>query len=443
MQKLIFLIFSALFLSFTLYAQELSDENLDDFFSVPDETVEEAAVNTENIDQTEDPINSIDDLFDQPDDTKAQDDNTEEAEQVDIEALTKNDAPVIRGKLSLSGAVAMGLMSWPQLDSNDFLTELYNSFDTSAYFAMTPTISFDIRPNSYFRFYTSLSSSLSESTLRFSTPSIGELFIDYTYKDSIFFRVGDQGVAWGQGQLLNNPGNIVSDVADGVSIKSFIPLGSNGLTWLFYLNSSWGLSNITNPLYYAYAALFETTLGSLTVGFSGKYREGMSQELIGGIYLKTVIGEVDFALEYRGDFDLYYEEGSWLWPTTYAVANFFWENSDIGVKLLGEYEFAHGPGVRVMGLWTPYGRHLAGIGVSFSKLLIGNMKPGIYWKHAVMDNSGQFVIGLSGTFAPMITANLGIPLVYGKAGGYYMQNNDDPEDRLLSAALQLSISTSF
>ena len=230
-----------------------------------------------------------------------------------------------------------------------------------------------------------------------------------------------------------------------MSIKSFIPIGANGLTTLIYTDT------ITSPLYFSYAALFETTIGPLTSGISAKFNRTFEQELITDLYIKTVIGEADIALEGRFDFDLGLSSKNYLWPTSRSLINFFWENSS--VQLLGEYMFAIGPKVTVntgwdeendvSTQWAEYGQHRLGLGAIAKKAMIGKFKPGIRWYHNFTDNSGQFVFGLTGPFAPMITANIALPVTYGPDYGYYSLSNEDPENRVLSLIIELELSSSF
>jgi len=134
--------------------------------------------------------------------------------------------------------------------------------------------------------------------------------------------------------------------------------------------------------------------------------------------------------------------------------NFFWENSRIGFKVLGEYLFAYGPEITtstgwtdtttILTEWAEWGQHRAGLGVISTKPQFGKWKPGIRWYHDFVEGSGQVVLGLTGPVAPMISANIAVPIVYGPDYGYFWQNNeDDPGNRVLGLIVQLSISSSF
>ena len=456
--KILYFCLIFLILPITSYSQ-VSVDDIDALFNTPDETLndeysegDEKSYTDSETTENENEEMTLDSLFETPDETIDNPVNDaegdKEEDRVDVAALTKSDKPVVKGSLSVEGAIALGFLDWPYGLDDSYFSQLGAAFDGSAYYSMSPTFTIDVRPKSYFRFYTSISTALRRSTMSFGSPSFGELFLDYTFKDTYFFRVGKQSLTWGQGLLLNNIGNFVEDVEDGIAIKSFIPLGINGLTTLLYADGS-----STSPLDFSYAALFDMSLGPLSLGFSGKFNRTRSQELITDLYLKTVIGEVDFAFETRGDFDLSFEENEYLWPTWQVLTNFYWENSELGIKFLGEYTYALGPNVTIntgwaeddsiLKSWAQYGKHRLGIGLLSTKPWIGKFKPGIRWYHDFSDTSGQFVIGLTGSFAPLITAEIGIPIVYGPDYGYYRLNNEDPENRVLSLIFQLTLESSY
>ena len=449
---------------FIAFTQEVFDD-IDDLFNTTDETIEDDSAKSDTEDaETPHEEMDIDSLFESPDetldDTEAVDKNQENAEKteeesedkVDIASLTKSDKPTVKGSLGVEGAVAIGFLDWPVGVDETYFTQLGGEFDGSAYYSMSPAFTIDVRPTSYFRFYTSLSTSLSRSSLSFGYPSFGELFIDYTFSDTYFFRVGKQSLTWGQGLLVGNIGDIVNDVDDGIAIKSFIPLGPNGLTSLLYTTDG----SSVNPLNFSYAALFDMTVGPVSMGLSAKFNRTMDKELLADLYLKTVIGDVDVSLEARGDFDMSFGgfDGSvYQWPTWYAQTNFFWEDSGLGIQLLGEYIFSYGSDITVNNgwkddgtiktTWAEYGQHRIGLGIRSTKGWIRDFKPGLLWYHNFADSSGQFVLGVSGTFSPLISAEIGIPIVYGPDYGFYRLNSDDPENRVLSLIVRLTLESSF
>lgn len=453
-----------------LFAQD----DVDDLFAVPDETVEseetsETEVSAESAAE-QDPVGD-----ESTSEDAAEDDSTKD-EAIDIDALTTRDKPTIKGSVALSGSIAGGFLDWPVPEEGTAYGDVvWREFDASVYYEMSSSVSVDARPLPYFRYFAKLSTSMDEGRFNFPTPSISELFVDYTLADRYFFRVGKHGMSWGQGQMLGNPGNLVSDVKSGIAVKMFMPLGVNGLTSVIYVKDGW-LSSTTSPspLDFGYASLFETSAGPFTFGFSGKFNRNLEQSLIGDVYVKTNLLGVDVALEGRGDFDVYPARGdagtvgsigpSYLWPTTQALAHMFWESSELGLQLIGEYRFSYGPEVQTrIGpfpssgesetasddqddpnlVWAPWGVHRSGVGVVFTKARIFGLKPGLRWYHQYNDHSGQIVAGLTGTIAPMLKINIGLPVTYGESWEYSRQNNEDPAGRVIALIVQLSLSRSF
>lgn len=405
-----------LLLPLFLFAQD----NVDDLFSLPDETITGSEEDDSN-------------------NTQSADDSEEEAgegeEQINLAALTQSE-PIVKGSVSLSGALVAGFKEW------DFSTD---GESLSAYYTMDSAFSVDVRPTSDFRFFSSVKVSFDQESLGISSPTVNELFVDYTLADTIFFRIGKQTLTWGQGnlqgQMIANPGNLVSDISDSVALKAFLPLANNGLTLVAYPGGT-----STSPLDFAYAALFEASLGPLTFGISGKFQRTLDQALIADLYLKTAIAGFDLAVEARMDFDPFPERDGYLEPTIQAVSNIFLDSS-IGIRLLGEYSFAYGPNVRVYTSGeekvAEAGEHIIGLGFLLTSLFANDWRPGIRWFHHLSDGSGQVITGITGTIAPNLKADIAVPLIYGASGGYYPRENPDPGKRKLSLLLRFTLSTSF
>ncbi|MGI9255825.1 MAG: hypothetical protein ACR2PY_02705 [Salinispira sp.] len=404
------------------------------------------------------PQDAVDDLFSSPDETLSEgaegsegdgdggdagegDGGAEDADgggssggQGALDVLAGiNTGTTVKGSVSMSGSVVAGFHNW------DFSTA---GETVSAYYELKSGVSLDVRPTGDLRFFSSLSVGLNADAVNITAPAIGELFVDYTLADTVFFRVGKQGLTWGQGNFIANPGNLVDDISEGISLKTFIPLGNNGLSVVIYPGGT-----SSSPLNFAYAALFEFSAGPLSFGLSGKFQRELDQALSVDAYLKTVIAGIDIALESRVDFDTYPERDGYVPPRVQAVSNVFWE-SDIGLRLFGEYFFAYGPQEVIYISETETvpaeaGTHIGGVGILFPDLFGGDWSPGLRWFHNFSDGSGQVVAGITGTIAPHLRLNIAIPAVYGASYGYYQRNNDDPERRRLSLVTQLTLSASF
>ncbi len=344
-----------------------------------------------------------------------------------------NTGTTVKGSVSMSGSVVAGFHNW------DFSTA---GETVSAYYELQSGVSLDVRPTKELRFFSSLSVGLDADDVNITAPAIGALFVDYTLADTVFFSFGKQGLTWGQGNVIANPGNLVDGISNGISLKAFIPLGNNGLSVVIYPGGT-----SSSPRNFAYAALFEFSAGPLNFGLSGKFQRELDQALSVNAYLKTVIAGIDVALESRVDFDTYPEREGYVPPKVQAVSNVFWE-SDIGIRLFGEYFFAYGPQevIHISETETvpaEAGTHIGGVGMLFPDLFGGDWSPGLRWFHNFSDGSGQVAAGITGTIAPNLRLNIAIPAVYGASYGHYQRNNADPEGRRLSVVTQLTLSASF
>jgi hypothetical protein len=374
------------------------------------------------------------------DDGAAQQEGDEEG--VDLEALTTFPT-TFRGSVKSSAGAALGFEEWPGSDAADD-REAEDLLRGSGVYDMSATFSVDARPEPYLRFYSSVKTELNEDAMSFTTPAVNELFVDYTLAERYFFRAGKQNLKWGQGRLLGNPANLVDRVDDGVAIRATSPIspaiGGGSLNGVIYSKRSWVEEYRSgHPAAFAYAALYENTLGPLSFELSSHYKEN---ELVGSA------ASVSFGL---GPFDLTFE-GLGRWdsqdPTDGlkeqgALAQLLYENSDRSWTFLAEYEYDS--------TVSDYQGQYAGIGIQAPKFGGGGWRPRLRWKHAFQDASGEVVPAISGTVAPRLTASIGVPVVYGTPGSYYREaqneTEDDedaiPVDDVVSVLLGVSLSFSF
>jgi hypothetical protein len=345
-----------------------------------------------------------------------------------------NPEPQLSGTVDLALAGAWGLVDWQSTQT-----------DLSGYADFSSGISLDVRPRSDVRFFSRISTALSASDLSIPMFGLSELFFDYTFEEAVFFRVGKQTLAWGQGLLLGNPGNLVSDIAGSFSMRAFTPLGTNGLTVIAYGNPAWYSgpeSYPVSPYYLAYAGQLETSVGGVNLGFSGKFRYLEEQSV--AAYFKTVVGSTDVVMEGRvtssdvltgvpADYDYY------------ALLGAFHEFPNW--RFLSEYQFE--------AVWnsTLAGRgilHRGGVGFLSSSFWVAGWKPGFRWFHALetMDgqylrHSGQITIGATRPVNSVLSLDLGIPITYGSPDSFYRVNNEDPGGRVAAVVLQLNLNVNF
>ncbi|MFP4180439.1 MAG: hypothetical protein ACLFSA_10335 [Spirochaetaceae bacterium] len=437
---------------------------MDDFFDTPDETLdvqpieeEEDALQeeTEQEGEQEDPEDEPDGQDQEQGDGQDQADKDQEAaDSVDIGELTTSPLK-FSGSVTAGVGAGVGLESWPEaLAWNDIKRQTR----VSGFFTNPATFRIDARPHSYLRFHLKMDFALDENEMSYTGPNIKELFTDYTLADTVFFRAGKQSLTWGSGRLIGNPANLVSDLSSGVGLKMSLPAGPGTLDGVIYSKEAWVDEHVQpyDPKAFAYAGLWESTMGPLTMNLAGHYRiDGDGIGKVGNsLSLSFGLGEVDVDTDFVGHWDTEgfpknFPGGNPSWE---ALGRLFWENDDRSLSFLGEYLFDSS----VAG----YLGHKAGIGVKFPSLASGGWRPSLRWKHAFQDHSGEVVLGTEGTVAPKLKLSVGIPLVYGAPGSVYREElasqaaspfdaeEDDneyniPVENVVSLLLSLKLSFSF
>ncbi len=135
-----------------------------------------------------------------------------------------------------------------------------------------------------------------------------------------------------------------------------------------------------------------------------------------------------------------------------ALANFLYRSPGGGWTLAGEYQF---DGADIAD--DDGGRHLVGGAVSMPAFGRGGWRPGIRWRHAPADTSGEVLTAIRGTLAPSVNLEVGLPVIYGTPGSYYRDalaasvaggDDDDesdliPVDNVVMVLFALSLSIQF
>lgn len=379
---------------------------------------------------------SLDDLFNTPDDVTADDggadggeepgeesdlegDGTDSSGGIDIDALTTGPTTVT-GSVSASAGANLGFNEWPGSAAAGDRTPR-DLLEASAGYTMSTSVAVDGRPEPYLRYRAKLSSSLNPSSLGMSTPAFNEIFIDYTVRDAVFFRAGKFGMGWGRARLFSSPGNLVSAVSSGAALRGSAAVGLGSVTGVIYTTPALiDAYEQGDPRSFAGAAQLEQTAGIFTLEFAGHYQHEADPLTAATITMNignlTLAGEERYRLTYENagvhDLDAVIVE---------SVANFFWENSSRRWTFWGEYNHnatrrdaeVGDDGVR------RDGRHLVGLAMKAPSLGAGGWRPQLTWRHAVGDQSGQVIVGTSGTIAPSLKLSFGMPVFYGKPGSYY------------------------
>jgi len=439
-------------------AADESQIDIDDLFLQDVSAAEPAAENSES----DASAGSLDDVFDDAEDTDAENEEsassqgTDEDEQaVNLDALTTSPLK-FSGSVSAGLGMGLGIREWPnQSGSGKTFWEL---FRPSGFYSSSALFKLDARPLPYARFYTSLEIGMDEDSMVFSGPSVKELFIDYTLQDTVFFRVGKQSLTWGQGRLLGNPANLVSRVSGGVSVRASGPAGPGTLNGVIYIKN-WADNPYSeiNPKSFAYAGLWEATSGAAAYSFSTHFidDDGTEEDIALSSSVSCNLGPVDAAADVTGHWDIdavsakLSEQDFSVWqPDEWSVmGQLFWENADRSVSLLGEYQYD---------TTRKDAEHHAALAVKLPKLFGSGWRPAISWKHAFQDDgSGEIIAGISGTVAPKLSMSIGMPVLYGNLGTYYREaayesgseiNHDAlliPTDDVASVLLAWTLSFSF
>lgn len=364
---------------------------------------------------------SIDDLFNDPE-MGIVEDETEEA--VDPDELTTLTTSIFSGSVSAEAGLAGGLLDWTwPIDPVDDLS-------LSPYYAMGTTLRLDARPTPTTRFFARIGAEVPDGgSLVFDALEIEELFLDYTFADTVFFRVGKQSLTWGNGEIFN-PANLATEVSDSTSIKASLPVGPLATTLVAIAKDSFftdpelpGIAEV------GVAGLVEGSVSPVSMGVSSAFQSNDGLRV--AAYAKSVLFGMDVLAEGTARWNPSFASAEWS-----ALTGLYWEGTNIGLVLVGEYL------VESERLSDGFGSTI-GIGVGARDLLRDGWNPGLQWLHAFFDGSGEVTLGLEGTLGNNLDVSFGLPIVYGPVGTTYREDGADPENRVIAGLVQFSVSVSF
>lgn len=423
-----------------LWAQDEFEESIDDLFSQEPKGGEGDVSKTETDPGAEDPAGGT------PEEAPDEQASGQPA-AVDIDELTTSPTKVT-GSVSAGLGMGAGLEEWPGSEAagGEAFGDLMRY---SGYYYTRAKVQVDARPQPYLRFFSSIETELDEDSLQFTDPAIGELFVDYTLADTVFFRIGVQNLTWGQGRLLDNPANLVSRVSDGVAVRTTFPIWRGTMSGVIYGTPGWIDNPYRNidPRVFAYAGQWDTSFGpnALTVSGHLKRLDNGEEDIGGALSFSRGIGPFDLALDMTGHWS--WENPQWTPADWQALGQLLWENTTRSWSLLGEYQFDSSV--------TAWRGHYAALGLKMPKLGGGDWRPTLRWRHAFQDDSGDVLAGISGTIAPKLKLSIGVPVFYGGPNTYYrqaledsMDDEDDPvfllpEVNVASFLLAVGLSFSF
>ncbi|THB64002.1 MAG: hypothetical protein D6B26_05410 [Spirochaetaceae bacterium] len=364
----------------------------------------------------------VDSLFQEEDNFKGNppeaEEEPEEVPVLDLDELTGNKGPQFSGKVSVNGGVMYGWTDWPYSDGEDG-PNLEEVSTATVYSTFGTRVALDVRPNSYTRFYSSFSYSMDQRTLTFSGISVGSTYLDYTYKDNWFFRIGKQGFSNGQGRILNNPGNLFSAMSSGVAVRMTVPVWGNSLNTFMFGTEEWLEGYLPTHRRLAFGFTYNKSFDAITVGTAAWYRhEEQQTPFRTSLYVKGALAGIDLAVEGSLRMNPWELEQE---PVFWTVANAYWEDSEAQWRLGLEHQYGSGDG-------SSAGHR---IGAALRTPAVLGWRPAIRWRHSLRDWSGEVVTGLSRTIAPGVSASLGVPVVYGLEGSLFQLEDAEKETDVL------------
>ncbi len=355
---------------------------------------------------------NLDSMFDDPAaDTVLANTDTDHLSQ-----FVKNDGIKFSGSFTTTGAVIAGWKSWP------VISDLTSNFDGTLGLVATANLIIDAKPSPDFRLYGTVVTSMDPLTSpTWSGIAIGELFVDYTWLENIFIRMGKYGVTWGQGKLFGTVTNIMADNSTGYALRFGFPTLLDGISISALMNRA----QISSYTQICYSMKLDKVFAGFLVSLGLRYQIDEGAKAL--LSMKRVIWGVDFL----ADVALSYKNLQWQ---TKIVANFFKEWPE--VKLTGEYYYEGS---------TPGGLdHSLALACGFIDIFQTSLDFGIQWKHTFFDYSGSVNAGITWKPWKYITAILVLPLAYGPDGSRYVASaNPDPAKRRIGLAFTLEMSVSF
>jgi hypothetical protein len=311
-----------------------------------------------------------------------------------LAALESNEPISFSGTLT---TLAGGAIGW---DENP-LTAGFGGTATRAGFSMENILGFDARPAPEFRVHGSARVVQTDKLLA----EIYESFLDYSFKNAVFFRGGLQTLSWGEsrvfgvGNILTYPTATSGTPVSWVAIKAYMPFGADGLILAALAPRD---ADITSSMV-MYAAKLDLAFGKIETETET---------------LARASGEIDFSACGKTSLlgiDLHAQVfGHWNQDSGVSISSLesaYWEASSPRVKIYAEHWYNGASSVAAdnrlaLGLgWTP-------AGASCFKL-------GLLWAHAFADSSGTMMPTVVYELGSKIKLSLAGVATYGEAGSIY------------------------
>lgn len=371
------------------------------------------------------------------------------------------------------GFTATGGWIWDEPE--EFFDNLTDPSSDSAEIELGTTIFFDARPDENFRVFgkTTISHPFAaDETRDFSDVfHIDELFSDFNWNNTLFFRGGKHTINWGVGyffspaDLLNiteiDPEDPEAEREGPVSLKIQYPFGLHNA----YL---YGIANsIETPDEYGIAGKLEFVIGGMEMGVGGLYQKDIAPSAM--ITASVPFEDIDFFGEavFRNGSDRTFIEESddpflGVKAVTYDNTLFFnatvgfsffytFDADDSSVSFAGQYLYngegyddpslisdnTMGVGALLAAGEIAYsdlmntGKHYSALSGNWNDIFGSDFSMNALWIHNYSDSSGWLSPSLGVELFDGLSISLRTPYLYGEKGGEYTQTGD-------SFSLQLS-----
>ncbi len=313
---------------------------------------------------------------------------------------------------------------------------------------------FDARPDEDFRVF-----GKAEINYPFDADSLSvtELFSDFNFKDTVFFRAGKHTIHWGVGyffspaDILNltpiDPEDPEAEREGPVSIKTQMPVGLHNLyTYII-------AEDISKPEELSVAPKAEFVIGNLEAGIGAYYKQDYSPK--GMLTLTFPVLDLDIFSEavagYGSDKSFVRETATAPFVEVYeqediiffsGTAGFRYTEYDLDLSFVCQYYY-NGEGYKEpdilrnnssgifqlinngdltnQDLYRP-GRHYCSARVMWSEILDSNFSASVLWIGNLSDASGQVSPEISLELFEYAGLSLGMPVFYGDKGDEFTPN---------------------
>ena len=305
-----------------------------------------------------------------------------------LASLQTNQALTFTGNLYAMAGGAAGYASMP--NPGDPLSGL----GMLAGGTLTNYILFDARPDPSFRLHGALGMAFPGFT-----PTMSELWFDYSMADLLFFRGGRQIIGWGNARVFG-VGDLMDNSATALSLKTYIPFGSSGLTLVTLVQDPGAGVKDLSGLKPELAPRLDLVIGSFEFSETVTYQASVAKRWASMV--KTSHFGADFFAEAFGTwtFDAY--------PRLSSFESMFWQTRSQVFSVYAEHFYDGSSAIN--------SDHRVAL---LASLKMGGFTLGAQWTHAFADSSGQVMPAVK--FSPFnhLAITLGLPVSYGADGSIY------------------------